>query len=92
LSSSVEIVSSIRCLAIHIFTTPINRNIRRIIHRSAKAVAFSSSDEDNDLSSERAAKMDALLKEMEYDASLETTFTMKHKKHYIMIVIWMGKR
>jgi hypothetical protein len=44
------------------------------------------------LSSERAAKLDALLKEMEYDASLETTFTMKHKKHYIMIVIWMGKR
>jgi hypothetical protein len=43
------------------------------------------------LSSERAAKMDALLKEMEYDASLETTFTMKHNKHYIMIVIWMGK-
>jgi hypothetical protein len=113
--------------------------MRRIIHRSAKAVAFSSSDEDNEddaftalskkqkkvpgksstnddsngitnkngdttatgvataaghfhLSSERAAKMDALLKEMEYDASLETTFTMKHKKHYIMIVIWMGKR
>ncbi len=32
----------------YIFTTPINRNMRRIIHRSAKAVAFSSSDEDNE--------------------------------------------
>jgi hypothetical protein len=100
--------------------------MRRIIHRSAKAVASSSSDEDNEddaftalskkqkkvpgksstnddssgitnkngdttatgvataadtcsnkrhfhMSSERAAKMDALLKELEYDASLETT-------------------
>lgn len=93
--------------------------MRRIIHRSAKAVASSSSDEDNEddaftalsrkqkkvlgnssgstnkngdstaagvataadtssnkrhfhMSSERAAKMDALLKELEHDASLET--------------------
>jgi hypothetical protein len=109
--------------------------MRRIIHRSAKAVASSSSDEDNEedaftalskkqkkgpgkssttpsttnddssgntnkngdttatgvssavdtcsnkrhfhMSSERAAKMDALLRELEYDASLETIDSTK---------------